>query len=189
MTSRAALLAALLAVAACVQQPDKPSVPSAPPPPVRSRSESNRDDALKAVIQRHLAEADRQALRAVTAEVWQGRVFLLGAVVKPDHRRKAERVAAATDGIAGVVNEVVLAEDKALEAFAPDPVREDQVRQALGIEGKAGIIVRVVNNVAFLLGAAAGTEQAEQLKADALDVDGIKWAVAHLRMPGPGNHK
>lgn len=175
------ILAALLA--ACVEQPgpERPAVEA--PPPVRSRADANRDDALKAVIERHLREIDRRALRAVTVEVWRGRALLMGAVAKPEQRRKAEAAARAVTGVTEVVNELVLAEDKALGMFTPDPAREDAVRAALGLEGKAGITVRVVNGVAFLLGAAASRDQAEAMKADALDVEGIKWAVAVLTAP------
>lgn len=48
------------------------------------------------------------------------------------------------------------------------------------MDGKGGLIVRVVNNVAFLLGGVADRAQAESLRADAGEVDGIKWVVAHV---------
>jgi osmotically-inducible protein OsmY len=183
MSRRLAILAAALALAACAPQAERPTAAPEAPPPVRSRTESNRDDALKAVIHRRLSELDRRALRAVTVEVWQGRALLLGAVPKPEQRRKAEQVARAVEGVTEVVNELVLAEDKALDNFAPDPAREEAVRRALGIEGKAGITVRVVNGVAFLMGAASSPAQAEAMKADALDVDGVKWAVGCFKTP------
>ncbi len=170
-------------VAGCVQQPEPARPEVSPPPPVRARAESNRDDALKAMIERHLHEIDRRAMRAVTVEVWRGRALLMGAVAKPDQRRKAEAAARAATGVSEVVNELVLAEDKALDLFAPDTAREDAVRAALGLEGRAGVTVRVINGVAFLLGAAASKDQAEAMKADALDVEGIKWAVAVLTAP------
>ncbi|MEW5728237.1 MAG: BON domain-containing protein [Pseudomonadota bacterium] len=175
--------AAVALLAACVQQPEPARPDLSAPPPVRSRIDANRDDALKAVIERRLHEIDRHAMRAVTVEVWQGRALLMGAVAKPEQRRKAEAAARAVSGVAEVVNELVLAEDRALDLFAPDPAREGAVRTALGLEGKAGITVRVVNGVAFLLGAAASRDQAEAMKADALDVEGIKWAVAVLTAP------
>jgi osmotically-inducible protein OsmY len=154
-----------------------------PPSPglERSRNEANKDDALKALLTRRLAELDRRSYRGVTVEVWGGRALLMGAVSKPEQRRKAEQVAAATDGIGEVLNELVLAEDKALDAFTPDPAREETVRRALGIEGRAGTVVRVVNGVAFLLGAAPDADSAATMKADAGMVEGIKWVVSHLK--------
>ncbi|HTH15675.1 MAG TPA: BON domain-containing protein, partial [Magnetospirillum sp.] len=77
-----------------------------PPSPglERSRNEANKDDALKALLTRRLAELDRRSYRGVTVEVWGGRALLMGAVSKPEQRRKAEQVAAATDGIGEVLS-------------------------------------------------------------------------------------
>lgn len=189
---RLAALVLVLALAACqTDETPRPvavaaSVPAAalPAPGIeRSRAEANRDDALKALVSRRIGELDRRALRAVTVEVWRGRALLMGAVIKPEQRRKAAQVAAATDGITEVLNELVLAEDRALDLFTADPAREEAVRRALGIEGRAGTTVRVINGVAFLLGAAANSQAATAMKADAIEVDGIKWVVSHVAAP------
>ena len=123
---RVAAVVLMLALAACQgAEPPRPVTSgattvsaAAPPAPglERSRAEANKDDALKALITRRLAEQDRRAYRAVTVEVWGGRALLMGAVIKPEHRRKAEQVAAAIDGVTAALNELVLAEDKALFA-------------------------------------------------------------------------
>lgn len=193
---RAAALVLVTLLAACqtAETPSRPVASGASPAAAapaaqafagldRPRSQSNKDDALKAQIVRRLAELDRRATRAVTVEVWGGRALLMGAVIKPEQRRKAEQLAAGLDGIAEVHNELVLAEDKALDVFAADPAREDEVRRALGIDGRAGTTVRVINGVAFLLGAAPSREAAAAMKADASEVAGIKWVVAHLKTP------
>lgn len=193
---RAAALVLVVLLAACqtVEPPSRPVVADAAPAAAapaaqaftgleRSRAQSNRDDALKAVVARRIAELDRRAYRAVTVEVWGGRALLMGAVIKPEQRRKAEQVAAAVEGVAAIHNELVLAEDKALDVFAADPAREDEVRRHLGIEGRAGTTVRVINGVAFLLGAAPSADAAAAMKADAVEVAGVKWVVALLRAP------
>lgn len=149
----------------------------------RNRNQANKDDALKSILGRRIAEQDRRAYRGVTVEVWGGRALLMGAVIKPEQRRKAEQLAAAQDGIVAVHNELVLAEDRALDVFAADPAREDAVRHALGLDGRAGTIVRVINGVAFLLGAAPTHQAAAAMKADATEVAGIKWVVSHLATP------
>ncbi|MGE5548841.1 MAG: BON domain-containing protein [Solirubrobacterales bacterium] len=176
-------LAALLAACAADPGASRPNAASAADPvieaPVRSRGEANRDDALKALVTRKLAEADKLAYRAVTVEVWQGRVLLMGAVIKPEHRRNAEAIAKSAGGITKVYNDLLLAEERAFDLFSPDLGREYDVRKALELEGKAGATVRVVNGVAYLLGAAS-PEQAARMKADAGEVQGIKWVVNHL---------
>ncbi|CAA7624431.1 BON domain-containing protein [Magnetospirillum sp. UT-4] len=180
---RASILLLALLATAC-----ETAGPAAPPPPVpveRPRAVSNRDDVVRATVLRRIAELDRAAFRAVTAEVWGGRVLLLGAVVKPEQRRRAEQAARAVEGAAEVLNEVVLAEESRLDSYRPDPAREEAVRRQLGLEGKAGTVVRVVNGIAFLLGGVARREDAESMKADAGDVEGVKWVVAHLKPSAP----
>nr|WP_249209234.1 BON domain-containing protein [Magnetospirillum sulfuroxidans] len=146
----------------------------------RSRRDSNRDDILQSLVSRKIKELDRTAFRGVTVDVWGGRVLLMGAVIKPENRRHAEQQAASVSGVRRVTNELILAEDRALDLFVPNTAKEEQVRRELGIEGKAGLTVHVINNVAFLLGGAADPTQAEALRNDAGEIDGIKWVVAHL---------
>lgn len=189
----ALVLVTLLAACQTAETPSRPVAAAAPATAMpaaqafagleRTRNEANKDDALKSVVGRRIAELDRRAYRAVTVEVWGGRALLMGAVIKPEQRRKAEQVAAATDGIAAVHNELVLAEDRALDIFVADPAREEGVRRALGLEGRAGTIVRVINGVAFLLGAAPNADAAAAMKADATEVAGVKWVVAHMKTP------
>lgn len=192
-----ALLVSCLALAACqTTEPARPETSAAPSvttltpavhAPVatrdRSRREANRDDVIQSVVLRNIHELDQRAFRAVTVEVWQGRVLLMGAVIKPEQRRKAEQVAAANSSVSGVINELVLAEDPALDLFVPDYAGEERVRQQVGIEGKSSLIVRVIHGVAFLLGSVATPAEAESLKEDAGDAEGIKWVVAHLDAP------
>lgn len=177
---RLAVLAVSVLLAAC-QTIDAPHpVASAPIPAIeRSRNEAVHDDVLKSQITRRMAEQGR-AFRSVTVEAWGGRVLLMGAVIKPEQRRKAEQLARATDGVTDVLNELVLAEDKALDAFAPDPARDTAARRALGIESGTGTTVRVINGVAFLLGATPTADAAAAIKADATEIEGIKWVVSHL---------
>lgn len=185
----AVLLVAGLAVAACQTvepaQPTPAAVPEEPVRPVlsaleRSRQDANRDDVIASILTRKLRELDAGSYRGVTVEVWSGRVLLMGAVIKPDQRRRAEQAAAGISGATRVINELILAEDRALDLFIPDQGKEAAVRRHLGVDGKGGLIVRVVNNVAFLLGGVADRAQADALRTDAGEVDGIKWVVAHV---------
>lgn len=185
-----ALALVLLAplTAACVQDVSapRPETSAAREYPTRSRMEADRDDAMKHAVARKLATADRAAFAAITVEVWQGRMLLAGAVAKPEHRRRAEAIARSQEGVGEILNEVLLAEPVAWSMFAPDHVREEAVRRALGVEGLTnGFTVRVINQVAYLLGRAASADDVARLKAEAIDVEGVKWAVAHLNTPRP----
>jgi hyperosmotically inducible protein len=175
---RMAILLALVLAACQGAESAKPVVATQD----RPRAVANRDDVLKNVVARKIAETDRAAFRAVTIEVWGGHAVLMGAVVKPEQRRRAEQAARSVEGVGSVANELALAELPALDFFRPDFAREDAVRRHLGLEGKAGLIVRVVNGVAYLIGGGS-PEAAAQLKADAGEVEGIKWVVPHIVQP------
>jgi hyperosmotically inducible protein len=178
---RLAVLAAVL-VGACQTAEGPRPVASVPVAAIeRSAGQAVQDDTIKAQVARRIAELDRRAYRSVTVESWGGRVLLMGAVIKPEQRRKAEQTARAQEGVVEVLNELVLAEDRALDVFAADPARETALRQALGVRGSSGPIARVVNGVAFLLGAAPTPEAAAAMKADATEVEGVKWVVSHLK--------
>ncbi|MCA1910103.1 MAG: BON domain-containing protein [Magnetospirillum sp.] len=184
------LMSTCLALAACQTTGETASSPtptvSGPAPHAavatveRSRQDANRDDVIQSLTQRKIRALDASAFRAVTVEVWNGTVLLMGAVIKPEQRRRAEQAAAGVQGVTKVRNELVLAEDRALDLFIPDQAMENKVRQTLGIAGKSGLTIRVLNNVAFLLGGVADKAQAQALKEDAGEVEGIKWVVAHL---------
>ena len=174
MKRAAALM--FLALAACQgAEPARPVVATID----RPRPVANRDDLLKSVASRKVAELDRAAFRAVSVEVWGGRALLMGAVVKPEQRRRAEQTVRDVTGVAEVINELVLAEASQLDRYVLDFSREEAVRHHLNADAKSGLIVRVVNGVAFLLGGGS-PDSAPVLKADAGEVEGIKWVVAHI---------
>jgi osmotically-inducible protein OsmY len=188
-TLAASLMAAAL-LAGCAPEGPKPAAtaePQAPAPvPTRSRSEMNRDDGVARVVMRRLAETDRDAFRAVTAEVWNGRALLIGAVAKPDLRRRAAGVAKGVDGVAEVIDELVLAEPKAFAAFAPVAQTENDLRgRILSDDAVKGFYaVRVVNGVAYLLGAAPSAAEVDRVKAIAMDNPSVKWVVSHVSVAG-----
>lgn len=179
MRRAAVLVLACLSLAAC-QTAETPR-PQAVHAVQRPHEAVVRDDALKAEAARRVAQlAPSRAYRAVTVEAWGGRVLLMGAVIKPEQRRRAEQAARAVPGATEVLNELVLAEDGALDLFLPDAAREAALRRQLGLEGEGAPSLRVIHGVAFLLGAARSAAEAETLKEDAGEGDGIKWVVAHL---------
>lgn len=168
-----------IALAACqTAETPRPAATTAAAMPVieRPRAILLKDDSLKAAIGDRLA-ALGPAFRAISVEAWSGRVLLMGAVIKPEHRRKAEQLAREA-GASVVLNELVLAEERAFDLFRPDAARAAMVRRHLGLGD--GAAIRVINGVAFLLGAAP-PDQAAALKADASEVEGVKWVVAHFQ--------
>lgn len=167
--------AALKASAPLPQLSSPARVPTAQ---ARTYQEGGRDDGLEAQIQQRLKTAAVQAFRGVSVSVWNGQAVLMGAVPRPVQRRQAEEIAATTPGVSATINELVLAEDGALALFIPDTTRQARIRQELNLP--EAIIVRMVNNALFLQGNVADKAEAEALRADAGEIDGVKWVVTHL---------
>ena len=169
----------LLLVAGCVQGGGGPVTSSVPPE--RSRVERVRDESLSTTILKALNQSDSTAFRAVSATVLGNRVMLTGAVVKPEHRRRAEHIAAAVDGVAVVENNLLLAEVGAFHLFTPDTVRERDLTAQLAAAGDvatANYSLRMVNGAVYLLGNARSPAELERIKALLIDQDGVKWVDA-----------
>lgn len=187
---RVALMVASIAMlAACQGQTSStpPMVSASSPggvPTQRSHGIAVRDDILQAEVARRISALGARPFRAVTVAVWNGRVLLMGAVIKPEQRRRAEQAVRAVASNAEILNELVLAEDGALDLFLPDTAREAQLRAQFALEGEGAPILRVIHGVVFLLGAARTAEDAESLKEAVEDADGVKWVVNHLTPAG-----
>lgn len=152
-----------------------------PPPSFADHPPQDADDdaRLRAQVLEKLEQMNRTAYRGVSVSVWNGCVLLMGAVPRPDQRRHAERAAAAVPGTVRVLNELILAEDRALDLFVPDGGRETLLRRQLNLP-EDRMAVRVVNGVAFLLGDLDNSAEIDAMTADVGEVEGIKWVVAHL---------
>ncbi|MGE5505630.1 MAG: BON domain-containing protein [Actinomycetota bacterium] len=184
-TTLAASLALSALVAGCATEGTKP--PQAAEPAVavsRSRNEMNRDDGVARVVMRTLAEADRNSFRAVTAEVWNGRTLLVGAVSKPEQRRRASGLAKGVEGVTEVIDELILAEDKTFAAFSPVAQVENDLRgRILSDDAIKGFYsVRVVNGVAYMLGVAPTADEILRVKAIAMEHPQVKWVVSHVQV-------
>lgn len=183
---RLAVMVCAALLAACAQQPAAPKgVPVPPPVKVeRSRIEMNRDDALTRLVGQRLLAADKDALRAITVEVFEGRALMAGAVAKPEHRRRAEAAARAVEGVTEVFNEVVVAEEKTFANYAAHPALERDLRSRMLDDRSLGGVyaLRMVNGVAYLLGTVGSPDEVDRAKALLADAEGVKWVVAYIKV-------
>jgi len=175
------LVGALLA--GCVQTARPPG---AAPVVERGRAEKSRDDDLGATVTKRVRALDPAAFRAVSAKAVGGRVLLTGVVVKPEQRRRAERTAATVDGATEVRNEIQLAEDRAFDQFTPDTARETALLERLAADpaiGSRNLDLRLVNNVAYVVGTARDAGEIERIRANLTEAPGVKWVVAAVTAP------
>ncbi|CAA7622819.1 BON domain-containing protein [Magnetospirillum sp. SS-4] len=184
------LLLPVLLLAACAAPP-----PPSPPQPsavkldpigrvIRARGERDQDDAMGRGIRTALLQDDSAAFKGVSVLAWDGVVLLSGAVSKPEHRRRAARIARDRDGVRVVHDGLVLAEDPGAVTYLADTGRERRIFAGLmGNDDIAGAyVVRVVNGIATLLGTTRSAADLAKASAFARDVEGIKWVVEHVEV-------
>lgn len=140
-----------------------------------------QDEILTDVLEKDMADFNNPAYRAVNIAIWQGRALVMGAVVRPSHKRAVETIVQQRDDVHKVINELVLVEEGELSAYTTqNPYLESRVKQHLGLSDDSAVIVRVINNVVFLLGGVVSSHDADILVTRAGDIEGVKWVVPHL---------
>lgn len=166
-----------LLLAACAHD-GAPTAAGGPPPAVPAEAVAivAPGDDLAALVAARLQAEDATAFRAVSVKTVGGAVLLTGAVTKPSLRRQAEAAAAAVAGVAAVHDDVLLAEAPAFPQFLPDSAHERALAERLaGQPEAAGIAVRVVDGVAYLVGTAASAADLERIKTRLMDDPALKW--------------
>lgn len=188
MKTRVSLLLCALLLTACAQ-PGSVTAPSASTVTVdgagrvvRARADRNQDDSVGRSLLFQLRQSDAAAFKGVSVLAWDRAVLLTGAVAKPEHRRRAEQLAKATDGVDVVFNDLTLAEAPDAITFVPETWREQRIYAGLlGNEDISGAyVVRMVNGVVSLLGTARSAEDVAKAVAFARDAEGVKWVVNHV---------
>ncbi|RAU21740.1 hypothetical protein CU669_12285 [Paramagnetospirillum kuznetsovii] len=178
------LVLAALALSACtVSSPENGGPSGASSASVtRARAERNQDDSVGRAVLGSLRQSDAAAFKGVSVLAWDGAILLAGAVAKPEHRRRAEQLAKAVDGVRTVHNDLVLDENPAAAAFVPDIAREQRIYAGLLGEAKVSgaYVVRMVDGVATLLGSARSADDVAAAMDFARDADGVKWVVNHV---------
>ena len=176
MIRRTPLLLVPLLLAACAH--DGGTLPVATVA-IRPAEPAAPADDLASVVAGRLRAEDAAAFRAVSVTASGGEVLLTGAVTKPSLRRRAEAAAAAVAGVAAVHDDVMLTEAAAFPRFLPDAAREHAVAARLADQSEAaGIGVRVVDGVAYLIGSAPSAADLERIKTRLMDDPDLKWVDA-----------
>jgi len=148
----------------------------------RSYEQQLSDDGRKAEIEKALLENDASLAADVNVDVYQGRVMLTGSVDDPESRRTAVEI------VRGEVGDVVLYDD--IQVVPPGTpsdgggflANKDLGLRLMGEEGleSQSFQHRVVNGVAYIMGAATSEAQVELARQTALGTSGVDRVVTHI---------
>lgn len=118
---------------------------------------------------------DKSTYGAVSAAEAEGRVLLTGAVVRPDDRRHLEQIVVGLPGVVAVADSVLVVDAPLLLQYQPDSAKEREISQRFAL---AGVALRVVNGVVYLVGRADAPDAVEALKDGLADDSAVKWVDA-----------
>lgn len=141
---------------------------------------------LTGVKGKYLGRDINHLFHAISVEVHEGRVLLVGKVKRPEDKREAARLAWQIEGVKEVINELeVTNAGETAEDEARDTWITTQLRSQLLVEKN----VKSINYVAeteggtvYLLGIAQDDVELNKVKQIASRIKGVKRVVSHVRL-------
>jgi len=145
------------------------------------------DDGVRLSLERRLIKDGKERFGDVAVLVFDRRVMLVGMVPDAGARNRAADIAAATAGVAEVIDELQVAEGAGLGGFLSDVMIEKTIQTDFlfdsGIES-AHYRVRAVNGVVYMIGRAASESELARAIALARATGDVKQVVSHVAVAG-----
>ncbi|MEL6576939.1 MAG: BON domain-containing protein [Pseudomonadota bacterium] len=141
------------------------------------------DTEIELSIAARMGQHSGELYRDVAVAVTEGRVVLTGSVPDREDRIAAERIAWVPAGVAGVTNEITVAEDAGTRSYLRDVGISNALRYRLVRDGgiaAVNISVETVDGVVHLTGLARSPREIERAVRHAQRVEGVDRVVSHL---------
>lgn len=155
-----------------------------------------RDTELEASIVKKWFELDHALVTRVSAEVYDGRALITGAVTSRQAAADAIRLAWTVPGLRDVINEIQEVADTSVVDTARDTWISTRLRTALTFDEKIYAInyaIETVNGVVYLIGIAQNQDEIARVVAHANGLEYVRKVVSHVRVkegatatPAPG---
>lgn len=156
-----------------------------------------RDTELEASIVKRWFEFDHAMVAHVSAEVYDGRALITGAVTTSKEAADAIRLAWKVPGLKDVINEIQEVTDTSLVDTARDTWISTRLRTALTFDEKIYAInysIETVNGVVYLIGTAQSPDEIARVLAHANGLEYVRKVVSNVRVkeaapaaPAPAN--
>jgi osmotically-inducible protein OsmY len=141
------------------------------------------DDRIRGDILSGFVEQDVGTLKNVTIDVYEQRVLLAGTVTAQEARETAGAVAASTQDVASVINEIQAMKDSSLRDKAEDLSIENRIKANLresSAVNSFNLRWRSVNGVVYLFGRVVNEQERDKALAIVQAVSGVKDVVNHI---------
>ena len=147
-----------------------------------------RDTALEARVFKLWFDANKNLSAGMSIEVYESRVLLTGVARSEEERAEAVGLAWKADGVADVINEVVIGDPSSLGDLARDSAITAELKSKLTFDDKVMAVnytIETSRGVVFLLVLAQDQAELDRVIARARDVSYVKRVVSYVRVKTP----
>lgn len=148
-----------------------------------------RDLKIATNIKDSFLQFDHKLLFDIGIEVYEARVLLTGFVANEDVRANAVRLAWKTDGVAEVINEIVVTTEGGMIDTARDAWITGQLQSKLTFDDSIMAInyaVETVGGVVYLIGIAQSEAELERVTNHARSISYVQRIISHVRVKQKG---
>ena len=154
----------------------------------RSEEAKQLDDRIRGDILSAFVEQEVGTLKNITVDVYEQDVLLIGAVTGPEARVTAGAIAAATEGVGKVINEIQVVQDSSLRDKAEDLSIENRLKTSLRESTEVNsfnLRWHSVNGVVYMFGRTKSQNERDKALGTARSVKGVKDVVDHIVVRPP----
>lgn len=147
-----------------------------------------RDTQIEAGIVNKWFEFDHTLPTRVSAEVYEGRAMITGAVTDAKTAADAIRLAWTVDGVADIINEVQEVADTSVIDTARDTWISTRLRTAITLDSDIYAInysIETVNGIVYLIGIAQSQAELNRIIAYTNGMEYVRKVVSHVRVITP----
>ena len=141
------------------------------------------DNAIALEINHYWFQRSSSLFAAVQTQIYEGRVLVSGAVVDPDMRAEAIKLAWQAKGVREIINEVEVTDEGGLKAYAKDTWTAGELRSRLlfarGVNS-ANYSLEVVNGTVYLLGVFTDAAEHDRVLGIARSMSNVRRVVSHV---------
>lgn len=154
----------------------------------RSEAAQQLDDRIRGDILSAFVEQEVGTLKNVTLDVYEQNVLLTGTVAGPEVKDTAGAVAASTEDVRNIINEIQVMKDSSLRDKAEDLSIENSLKASLRESARVNsfnLRWSIVNRVVYMFGRAKSQKERDTALEIARSVKGVKDVVDHIEVRLP----
>ena len=143
------------------------------------------DTTIEAKIGARLVQESTSLFVDVSAEVYEGRALLTGAVQKVEDRIEAVRITWNVEGVTEVINEIQVRDASGIVDAARDRWITTKLSTQITIDNRikgVNYAIETVNGTVYLIGIAQDEAELQRVKNHARQISHVRRIISHVRI-------